>query len=75
MAFDSYAVVAIPETDPVEFDLLFRDDNHAPNEPFMKHCGPYSEDEIRAQLKEMGIIPARIEALIILAKQKLAETQ
>jgi hypothetical protein len=66
MAFDSWGVM--PGLEENEFVLAFRDLSPDRGKPFMKTCDPMSEDQIREELKKIGVTEAQADIALLKAK-------
>ena len=68
MAFDSWGVM--PGLKEEEFILAFRDLGAGQGKPFMSTSKPMSEEEIRAELKKIGVSEALADAAIERAREE-----
>ena len=68
MALDNWGVMPGLEED--EFVLAFRDLSPAQGQPFMKTLDPMSEEQIRAELKKIGVTDAMADIAIMRAKDE-----
>lgn len=73
MAFDSWGV--LPGLEENEFVLAFRDLGADQGKPFMKMNDPVSEDQIRAELKKIGVSEALADSAIAKAKEEWKKSQ
>jgi hypothetical protein len=73
MAFDSWGV--LPGLEENEFVLAFRDLGADRGKPFMKMNDPMPEDQIRAELKKIGVSEALADSAITKAKEEWKKSQ
>jgi len=67
MTFDSWGV--LPGLEEDEFVLAFLDLGAGQKEPFMRMNDPISEEEIREELKRMGVSDTQADVAIEKAKE------
>jgi hypothetical protein len=68
MAFDSWGV--LPGLEEDEFVLAFRDSSPDQGKPFMKMDDPMSEEQIRAELKKIGVSDQDANSAIAKARKE-----
>lgn len=68
MAFDSWGV--LPGLEENEFVLAIRDLSPDQGKPFMKMSDPMPEDQIRAELKIIGVSEAQADVAIARARDE-----
>jgi hypothetical protein len=68
MAFESWGVM--PGLEENEFVLAFRDLGAAQGQPFMRTLDPTSEEQIREELKKIGVSEARADVAIMQAREQ-----
>jgi hypothetical protein len=68
MAFDSWGVMPGLEED--EFVLAFRDLSPDQGKPFMKMGDPMSEEQIRGELKKIGVSDQETNSAIAKARKE-----
>ncbi len=68
MSFDSWGVM--PGLEENEFVLAFRDLGAGQGQPFMRTSDPMSEDQIRTELKKIGVSEAMADIAIMKAREE-----
>ncbi len=73
MAFDSWGV--LPGLEDNEFTLAFRDLGAAQGQPFMRTSDPMSEEQLREELKKIGVSEAQADIAILKAREEWKKTR
>jgi hypothetical protein len=68
MGFDRWAV--LPSVEEDEYELMFMDSNATPGQSLGNMQGPFSEEEIRVELKKQGKTEDEINSAMARAKAK-----
>ncbi len=73
MAFDSWGV--LPGLEENEFVLAFRELGAAQAQPFMRMGDPMPEEQLREELKKIGVSEAQADFAVAKAKEEWKKMQ